>query len=152
MLVSDLDHIDHQIDLTPGLRKAFAFLRADSFHSLPDGRVEIDGDRVFALIQRYETIAVDTPRFECHRKYIDIQFIVSGEEIIDWVPLEWMTITEAYDADKDVSFGIATKGTWTRAYMEAGQLAVLWPEDGHAPKLVGCAPSSVMKIVVKVAV
>jgi biofilm protein TabA len=152
MLVSDLDHIDHQIDLTPGLRKALAFLRTDTFQNLPDGRVEIDGDRVFALIQRYETIAVDTPTFECHRKYIDIQFIVSGEEIIDWVPLEWMTITEAYDADRDVCIGIATKGTWTRAHLEAGQLVVLWPEDGHAPKQACCAPSSVMKIVVKVAV
>jgi len=152
LLVSDLDHIDHQIDSTPGLRKAFAFLRSDSLRSLTDGRVEIDGDRVFALVQRYQTMAVDTPRFECHRKYIDVQFIVSGEEIIDWVPLDWMTITQPYDADHDICFGTATKGTWTRAFLQAGQLAVLWPEDGHAPKLSCCAPESVMKIVVKVAV
>jgi len=152
MLISDLDHIDHQIDRTPGLRKAFAFLRSDSLHGLPDGRVEIDGDRVFALVQRYHTMALDSPTFEFHRKYIDVQFIVSGEEIIGWAPLEGITITEAYDAEKDICFGISAKGSWTRAYLEAGQLAVLWPEDGHAPKLVGCAPSLVMKIVVKVAV
>ena len=152
MLVSDLDHIDHQIDNTPGLKKAFAFLRSASLHSLPDGRVEIDGDRVFALVQRYHTKAVDSPTFEFHRKYIDIQFIVSGEEIIGWAPLEGVTVTEAYDTERDVCIGTSAKGSWTRAYLEAGQLAVLWPEDGHAPKLAGCAPSSVMKIVVKVAV
>jgi biofilm protein TabA len=152
VLVSDLDHIDHQIDSTPGLRKAFAFLRSDFIHSLPDGRVEIDGDRVFALVQRYHTKTVDAPTFEFHRKYIDVQFIVSGEEIIGWAPLEGITITEAYDAEKDICFGTSAKGSWTRAYLEAGQLAVLWPEDGHAPKLACCAPSSVMKIVVKVAV
>jgi biofilm protein TabA len=152
MLVSDLEHIDHQIDSTPGLKKAFAFLRSNALRGLPDGRVEIDGDRVFALVQRYHTKAIDSPTFEFHRKYIDIQFIVSGEEIIGWAPLEGITVTEAYDAERDVCIGTSAKGSWTRAYLEAGQLAVLWPEDGHAPKLAGCAPSSVMKIVVKVAV
>jgi YhcH/YjgK/YiaL family protein len=152
VLVSDLDHIDHQIDSTPGLRKAFAFLRSDSLRGLPDGRVEIDGDRVFALVQRYHTMTIDAPKFEFHRKYIDVQFIVSGEEIIGWAPLDGITITEAYDADRDICIGTSAKGSWTRAYLEAGQLVVLWPEDGHAPKLAGCAPSSVMKIVVKVAV
>jgi biofilm protein TabA len=152
MLVSDLDHIEHQIEITPGLKKAFAFLRSASLRGLPDGRVEIDGDRVFALVQRYHTTAVDSPTFEFHRKYIDIQFIVSGEEIIGWAPLEGITITEAYDTERDICIGTSAKGSWTRAYLEAGQLAVLWPEDGHAPKLAGCAPSAVMKIVVKVAV
>lgn len=151
MLVSDLDHIDHQIAVAPGLQKAFAFLRSDNIHGLPDGRVEIDGDRVFAIAQRYETMIADAPKFECHRKYIDVQFIVSGEEIIGWVPLERMTITETYDADRDICFGTAVKGAWTPLHLRAGQLAVLWPEDGHAPKLASGAPSPVMKIVVKVA-
>jgi biofilm protein TabA len=152
MLVSDLDHLDHQVALTSSFQKALAFLRSDTIRGLPDGRAEIDGNRVFALVQRYETMTVDAPRFECHRKYIDVQFIVSGEEVIGWTPLERMTITEAYDADKDVCFGTGVKGTWTPLYLQAGQLAVLWPEDGHAPKLANRAPSPVMKIVVKVAV
>ena len=152
MVTSDLDHIDHQIAGAPGLQKAFAFLRSPGIHQLPDGRVEIDGDRVFALVQRYETTMGAAPKFECHRKYIDVQFIVSGEEVIGWVPLERMTITEAYNADKDICFGTATKGTWTPLYLRAGQLAVLWPEDGHAPKLASGASSPVMKIVAKVAV
>jgi YhcH/YjgK/YiaL family protein len=152
MIVSDLDHLEHQIASTPGLQKALAFLRSGDMLRLPDGRVEIAGDRVFALVQRYETMITDAPKFECHRKYIDVQFIVSGEEIIGWAPLELMTITEAYDAGKDVCFGTVATGKWTRAYLQAGQLAVLWPEDGHAPKLSGSASSPVRKIVVKVAV
>jgi len=152
MVVSDLDHIDHQIARIPGLQKAVAFLRSDKIQGLPDGRVEIDGDRVFALVQRYETMMTAAPKFECHRKYIDVQFIVSGEEVIGWAPLDGMTITEAYDTDKDICFGTVAKGRWTRAYLRAGQLAVLWPEDGHAPKLAGSASMPVMKIVVKVAV
>ena len=152
MIVSDLDHSDHQTGGDPGLQKAFAFLRSPGIHRLPDGRVEIDGDRVFALVQRYETMMPDSPKFEFHRKYIDVQFIVSGEEVIGWAPAARMTVTDAYNADKDICFGTVVKGIWTPVYLQVGQLAVLWPEDAHAPKLSSNASLPVMKIVVKVAV
>jgi biofilm protein TabA len=152
MIVADLKHIENQVPMTPDLKNAFAFLRRRDLHGLLDGKAEIDGDRVYALIQRYETIEIDSPKFEFHRKYIDVQFIVSGEETIGWVPAESMTITEAYNADKDICFGKAASGTWTPVRLLAGQLMVLRPEDGHAPKLASRAPSPVMKIVVKIAV
>ncbi len=151
MIVTGLRHLDHQVPMTPALRKAFDFLQRWDIQKLADGRVEIEGDRVFAIVQRYETMMVDAPKFEYHRKYIDVQFIASGEEVIGWTPIERMKIAEAYDADRDIAFGAVEKGKWTPVYVRAGQLAVLWPEDGHAPKLAAGAPSSVMKIVVKVA-
>jgi len=152
MIVSDLKHIERQAPIDPLLRKAIDFLRQPALLKLPDGRVEIEGDRVFAMVQRYETAFTSTPKFEAHQKYIDVQYIVEGEEIIGWAPLELMEITEAYDADKDFCFGTVASGQWTPVYLKQGQLAVLWPEDGHAPKLAGSAPKPVMKIVVKVAV
>ncbi|MGE5172887.1 MAG: YhcH/YjgK/YiaL family protein [Betaproteobacteria bacterium] len=152
MIVTDLKHIDHQVMMTPALKKAIDFLRLRGIHDLPDGRVEIDGNEVFAIVQRYETIKAAAPKFEYHRKYIDIQFIVSGEEIIGWAQAEHMTTTQDYDPDKDICFGTAEKGKWTPVHLQAGQLAVLWPEDGHAPKVAAGGPSRVMKIVVKVAV
>ncbi len=151
MIVSDLEHIEQQVPMTPALQMATAFLRKHDLNSLADGRVELDGDRVFAIIQRYETVKTDAPKFEYHRKYIDVQFIASGEETIGWTPAESMTITEAYAADRDICFGAAA-GTWTPVHLQAGQLAVLWPADGHAPKLASGKPSPVMKIVVKIAV
>ena len=152
MIISDLNHIDRQIGMSPELRKAFDFLHRRDILDLPDGRVEIDGDRVFALIQRYETVNADPPKFEYHRKYIDVQYIASGEEVIGWAPVERMTVTEPYDGDKDICFGTVERGKWTPAYLHAGQLIVLWPEDAHAPKLSLATASAVMKIVVKVAV
>ena len=152
MIVTDLNHIEHQVPMTPDLRKALAYLRRQDVHSLPDGKAEIDGDRVYAIIQRYETIRTGSPKFEFHRKYIDVQFIASGEETIGWAPVESMTITEAYNADKDICFGKVASGTWTPVRLHVGQLAVLRPEDAHAPKLASCLPSPVMKVVVKIAV
>jgi biofilm protein TabA len=113
----------------------------------------INGTDVFALIQRYESKMVsDDLRFEYHRKYIDIQFIASGEEVVGWAPAERMTITEPYNDEKDVCFGTVRRGEMTQVYLKAGQIAVLYPEDGHAPGLAAVRPSKVMKVVVKVAV
>jgi YhcH/YjgK/YiaL family protein len=144
--------MDHQVPSTPSLRKAVDFLRGRDLRLLPDGRVDIDGDRVFALVQRYETVRTEAPKFEYHRKYIDVQFIASGEEVVCWATSETMKVTEAYDERKDVCFGTVKKGKWTPVHLQTGQLAVLWPEDAHAPKIASGEPSPVMKIVVKVAV
>jgi biofilm protein TabA len=152
MIVTDLNHIEHQVSMTLDLKNALAFLRRQDVHALPDGKAEIDGDRVYAIIQRYETIRTDSPKFEFHRKYIDVQFIASGEETIGWAPVESMMITEAYNADKDICFGKVSSETWTPVRLHAGQLAVLWPEDAHAPKLASDLPSPAMKVVVKIAV
>ena len=61
-------------------------------------------------------------------------------------------ITEAYGADKDVAFGVVESGNWSSLLLEAGQVAVLFPEDGHASRLASGKASAVMKIVVKVEV
>ena len=152
MIVTDLNHIDHQVPMAPSLRKAFDFLRGRNIHELSDGRVDVDGDRVFALVQRYESMRMEVPKFEYHRKYIDVQFIASGEEVIGWATSETMKITEAYDEKKDICFGTVAAAKWTPVHLQAGQIMVLWPEDAHAPKLAAGEPARVMKIVIKVAV
>lgn len=150
MIISEMTHIGSQISMTAHIQKALFFLQQQDIRGLADGKVEIDGDRIFAIVQRYETMATDVPKFEYHRRYIDIQFIVSGEEIIGWAPAERMTITEPYNMDKDICFGEVPAGKWTPVHLQTGQLAVMWPEDGHAPKIAAGTPASVMKIVVKV--
>jgi biofilm protein TabA len=152
MIVSDLKQMERQLPMSSPLKKAIDFLSRSDVQNLPDGRVEIDGQRVFALVQRYETIATDAPRFEYHRKFIDVQFIVTGTEIIGWVPTERMRVTEPYDADKDIAFGTVQQTQWTPVLLQAGQAAVFYPEDGHAPKLAAGTSSKVAKIVIKIAV
>ncbi len=152
MIASDLKYIDRRLTTTPSLQKALDFLRLHGTHELPEGKVEIDGQKVYAIVQRYETTDIDRPKFEYHKKYIDVQFIASGQEVIGWAPAESITITEAYDADKDAAFGAVETGKWTPVFLQAGQLAVLYPEDGHAPKLAAGEAAAVMKIVVKVLV
>ncbi len=152
MIVTDIDKIERQAPPTPQFRQAIEFLRRKDLPDLPDGNVTIDGKRVFAILQRYRTAHQDAPKFEYHRKYIDVQYILSGEEIIGWAPAAEMTPTFDYDDQQDVCFGLMEPGKWSAVRVAAGQLAVLWPEDGHAPRLAAGNPCLVRKIVVKIAV
>ncbi len=152
MIITDIDHINRQIAMAPILKKALSFLGRPDIQNLDDGKIEIDGARAFAIVQRYETIKTGAPKFEYHRKYLDIQIILSGDEIIGWAPVERMKITEPYDSGRDICFGTVELGKWSPVRLQAGQLAVLWPEDGHAPRISAGDPALVMKIVLKVAV
>lgn len=151
MIAASLEHIERQLPATDGLIKALKFLRQPGIRGLADGRIEIDGERVFAIVQRYQTIQPGKPKFEYHRTYIDVQFVAIGEEVIGWAPAESMVVTEAYDADKDIAFG-TVPDDWTPVLVRAGLAVVLYPEDAHAPRLAVNAPSPVLKIVVKIAV
>ena len=79
----------------PLLEKCAEFIRKFEAQNLPDGAYEIDGERVFANIQSYRT-GPQTPesRFEAHKKYIDVQYIVSGIEKIRWAKLGDLTQVE----------------------------------------------------------
>ena len=150
MIAVGLKHADRQTPGAEGLSKAFAFLRRRGLEALEDGRYPIDGDRVFALVQRYDTAAAAEPRFEAHRDFIDVQYMLSGSEVIGWAPLAALEVSEPYDGEKDACFGRA-KG-WTPVRLGPGELAVLYPEDAHAPRLPDGAPGRVVKIVVKISV
>jgi len=152
MIVSDLENICRQAVMSPGIEKAADFLRRPGIAALPDGRYEIDGEMVFAIVQRYRTAAAAAPRFEAHRKYIDLQFIAVGAEVIGWAPVGLMAVTEPYDAAKDICFGAAPAGESAAVRIGAGQLALLYPEDAHAPRLAAGEPCQVTKIVVKISV
>ena len=152
MIVTDLEHSNNQLAISPLIRKALDFLRRPDLCDLPDGEMEIEGRRAFAIVQRYGTVIMPVPKFEFHRKHIDIQYMVSGAEVIGWAPAGRVEISEAYSADGDICFGTVGKGEWTPVYLAAGQLTVLYPEDAHAPRIAAGAAASVMKVVVKIRV
>jgi biofilm protein TabA len=151
MIVTDLEHLSEQMAASPALAKVIDFLRQVRPETLTEGRVEISGDQAFALVQLYETRAGE-PKFEAHRKYLDIQYVAEGEEIIGWAFIDRMAVDSAYNEAKDVCLGHVPPADVTPVKLSAGQMAVLYPSDAHAPKLAAGAPMAVKKIVVKVAV
>jgi biofilm protein TabA len=148
MILDTLKNADRHAALHPGFAEAFAFLRRMDIAALPVGRVEVIGKRVFAIIGKDEGKSREKARLEAHRKYIDIQLVVSGDEWIGWRDLK--TCRESglgYSAEKEIEFYTASPAKWFCVL--PGSFAIFFPEDVHAP-LAGAGP--VHKVVVKVAV
>jgi YhcH/YjgK/YiaL family protein len=132
------------------LRPAFEFLELHAETLLPEGRTEIEGDRLFALPQSYVPKPVAGARFEAHRRYADVQYVAAGAEMIGWAPVDLLETETPYDPGEDIAF-YAQPAPYTPVALPAGSFAVFYPEDAHMP---GCrldADDPVRKIVVKVA-
>jgi biofilm protein TabA len=153
MIVTDSKHFAEQVRHTPSLAKALDFLASLEGKNIADGRIEIDGENVFAMVQSYDTIVPgDLVKMEGHKKYIDVQYVASGEEVLGWALIERATVTMEYDAAKDAWLGTVAKADVTNVRLSPGQAAILYPSDAHAPRLAAGEPGPVKKIVVKVAV
>jgi YhcH/YjgK/YiaL family protein len=134
--------------LAQRLASGFEYLQSTDLASLEPGRVEIDGDQVFALVQEYTSKPMEQGRWEAHRKFIDIQYIVSGEENIGYANVADLTLGE-YNEEKD-RYIPQGEGSFVR--LSAGMFGVYMPEDAHMPNMAVDQPQPVKKVVVKVAV
>jgi biofilm protein TabA len=153
MIATTLEFIPRQMAMSADLQKALDFLKQANLAELQPGRIEIDGQNVYALVQAYETLPITASvKFEAHRQYIDIQYIASGEEVMGWADLKALQDVTAYNPEKDVLHGMLPAGEMTPVRVAAGQAAIFWPEDAHAPKLAVSSPAPVKKVVVKVRV
>jgi len=152
MIVTDLDHMRRDVP-GPFVEAAAAFL-ADAVRSLPpDGRVSLDGERVYAIIQSYTTrLGRERPRFEAHRRYLDIQFVLDGFELCGWAPAARLAVEVPYDESKDIMFGRVGAEDVVMMPFPAGRALVFHPWDAHAPGLAAGGPAPVRKAVIKIAV
>ena len=127
---------------------ALKFLSETDFTKIELGRYELQGDDIFYMVQRYETNP-DKTISEAHKKYIDIQFMVDGEEIIGVAPISCdKTETEA-KPENDVWFYECKTEPLT---LIKNSFMVLYPNDLHCPGVAVNEPLSCLKVVVKVKV
>jgi YhcH/YjgK/YiaL family protein len=133
------------------LRTAFEFLEGQTEVCLAGGRVEIEGDNVFAIIQSYTTKPLAESRFESHQRYADIHFLSRGAEMLGYAPVDTLAEEIPYDPEKDLAFHPKPE-QFTLTLLPAGYFAVCYPEDGHMPGCAAEAPAEVTKIVMKIKV
>jgi YhcH/YjgK/YiaL family protein len=128
--------------------KAFLFLKTADLKALPLGKQELDGQRLFVSIDEYTTKDKSETRYESHKKYIDIQYIIDGEELIGLTTPDNVNVTEPYNEEKDIAFYAFEGGDDIK--VTPGNFVVFFPDDVHRPVMKANANSKVRKIVVKI--
>ncbi|MBN2628316.1 MAG: YhcH/YjgK/YiaL family protein [Spirochaetales bacterium] len=136
-------------NLSPRIAQALEFLAEQSVDGFEEKRVELDSKNLFVMYQTYDSETFLAHRYESHKNYIDIQYILGGTEVIRVADIEDLTVVQEYNPDKDIMFYEATDGG-VDVKLKAGDFVILWPHDGHMPKLAWNTPETVRKIVVKI--
>lgn len=152
MIFDTIENIAAYAPVLPGLEAAAAFVQAFYQNPKPDGRYEIDGERIFANVSTYETKSREGAQFEAHRKYADLQAMIRGCEVIGYAPLSdaLRETREEYSAGGDIAFYTGESGT--DIVLRAGTCTLLLPQDAHMPCLhAPDGAQTVTKIVVKIA-
>ena len=128
--------------------KAFAFLGANDLTKLELKRYDLDGDNLYVTISEYNTKTPETTRYEAHQKYIDIQYVVTGSELIGIASLASQeSVLQPYNDTKDIGFYSFKNGKMVKA--TPTKFFIFFPSDAHMPGLKEETNSPVRKAVVK---
>ena len=117
----------------------------------PEGQCEIRKSEIFAQISSYKTRLPSKGHFETHDKYVDVQIVLSGMEMIDVVPRDALIPDTDYDEQNDICFYKTTDVHAVRLPMVPSHFAMFFPQDAHDPQLAPpTGVQNVKKVVIKI--
>ena len=147
MITDKLENAKTYYSAHQGLMDALLFLQSNDMNSLSVGRHTIS-KRCFAVVTEYDTVSAEERQWEAHKRYIDVQYVVSGDEYFEYAPVGDLENPGAYNRGED-TYNLEGKGIVLPN--KPGHFAVFFPQDGHKPGLCGDGkPSAVKKVIVKV--
>lgn len=147
MILDQLKNAKLYFSLGERISKAFKYLQTTDFSNLEEGRYDIDGDNVYALVSIYNTKPLSSTKWEAHKKYIDIQYVVSGKEKMGVTSSDKVIPIEEYSENNDCTI---YKGEGNYIYLDEENFALFFPSDIHMPGISVNLPKEVKKVVVKV--
>ncbi|NQU52238.1 MAG: YhcH/YjgK/YiaL family protein [Bacteroidetes bacterium] len=128
--------------------QAFQFLKSADLKNMPLGKQELEGKHLFVSVDEYTTKDKSETKYESHKKYIDIQYVIEGEELMGLTTLDKVKVTEPYDSSKDLIFYEYDGGDYVKTTPD--NFVIFFPEDAHRPMMKVNNNSKVRKIVVKI--
>jgi YhcH/YjgK/YiaL family protein len=149
MIVDKIENSGLYKNLSERIKRSFDYIKQTDLKKLQPGRYDIDGDNIFAMISEYQTKTESEGKLEAHKKYIDVQYVIEGEELMGYAPLGNQQTLEAYKEENDIIF---YKGEKVFIKVTEGMFAIFAPEDVHMPGIQSEKKSLVKKLVIKVKV
>lgn len=150
MILDTIENAKFYSGLHKGIDAALKAVSAYTAENYETGKVEIDGNNLFLIKNAYATRAPADAKLEAHRTYIDVMYMLQGEEIIYVKSTQNLSaITEEYNPTEDVLFAAMDADT-TAIRLTPGSFVVLFPQDAHAPACMVEKSQNVKKIIAKV--
>ena len=126
---------------------AFKFMKEHNLATIPKGKYPIDGDNVTASVTEDPSKDYEKTNWESHRKMIDLQYVITGEEVMGIYPSAKATVTKEYDEKKDVA-NYSVNGKLLHSM--PGTFFLFFPSDSHRPNITPGGNKVVKKLVIKI--
>ncbi len=146
MVIDKIENYKLYVCLSEKIAKAFAYINETDLSRTEPGKYKIDNDDIFALVQEYDTKDKNECKLEGHSKYIDIQHVIYGVELIGVTSL--INQIPVYKNEKDDCTFYESDSTLIR--IESGMFTIFFPDDLHMPGIKLNQISKVKKVVIKV--
>ena len=145
MIIAELSDAHMYRGIHPALDRALELLNDKFLHSVGTETVHLDGYRLYATLNRYETVPFEDTFFEAHKRYLDIHVLIKGEERVDIANPERLTEFE----HRDDFYAYLGEGEQT-VLLRPGNFLVAFPGDAHRIKIQTDGPCAVEKVVFKI--
>lgn len=149
MIKDTLKRAETYYGISENLKKGFEWLKNTDLDGITPARYVIDGEKLFANVQEYETKS--EAKYEAHKKYIDIQYMIRGKELVGTNSINNCTTCDKYNADTDLEFMDCNTEEIYQTLSE-GEFLVFFPQDAHKPSISPNEKLCVKKVIVKVAI
>lgn len=147
MIIAQQSDFKKYVKLNPHFKTVCEFLENTDLQTLTDGRIDIDGDNVFANCMTYVADGVLGQQFETHKKYLDIHIVIENMEAMAVTTIEDSTLKQSFNVQDDIGF--YNSNFYQTVILTEHNLLVTFEEDFHQPKgRVNDEP--VKKLVIKV--
>ena len=148
MIIDVLSNTHLYQHLNERIATAFHYLHTTDLLSTPVGKYAIDDDNLLAIVQEYETMDAANEQMEAHSKYIDVQYIIKGEELVGHAFLGNQRSSKEYSGEEDFLLVPDVPDFFTS--FRAGMFMLFFPTDLHMPCIRVNETAKVKKVVVKV--
>lgn len=148
MIITTIDQLSNYIPQIPLLDLVCSELKQSKLLSLDEGRYELFGDSVFYMVNLYTSSENNDMMYEFHKKYIDVQIMLSGSEICLWSNTD-ADLNTIDPSIKDISFNYIEKES-AKLHLDTGNVAIFFPGELHKPGLDSGYRKENRKIVFKI--
>ena len=131
MIIDTIENLSKYVSLNPLFADVVEFLKAHDLQTMEPGKYPIQNNELFLNLTIAKSRGPEKAVLETHINMIDIQIPISCAEIFGYKPLSDLPAFD-YNAEKDVTLYGDTKSQ-TYLTVNPGQMAIFFPQDGHAP-------------------
>lgn len=149
MILAHLNDSDRYVSLHPLFKQLFDYVKAHDFTHVPAECIVLDGDRLFINVADVTLKSPEEQVLEVHRRYIDVHFPLSREEIMGWSSLSVLATESMQPFNEGDDFAVYAERAQSYLTIHPGEFAIVWPEDAHAP-IIG--QGALRKLIAKVCI